>query len=157
MALIIDSHAVLRALADHPEAFPAVGPDLDELARKLLGKQLKSKTTDAILFKEIYSAVGASTISTILDGFQANDLTGLVKKIDPHSAHAKAATDLGAVRSHIAGLANGSIQASVKPEKGAKPQKATKTAKDAAPKIGGILESKVHSGGKAKAPVRKKS
>ena len=153
MALTIDSHAVLRALADHPEAFPAIQTDLGDLAGKLLIKQIK-KTTDAALFAKLYGVTGATTMSTVLDGFSANDLSALVKKIDPHGSYAGPSSDLKAVRSHIAELATGRVQPAAKAEKPLKAPKAPKVAKAAPPKIGGILASKVHSG--IKTPSKKK-
>lgn len=148
MALTIDSAVVLRAMADHPDAFPALKADLDETARKLLVKQLKAKMTDASLLHRLFAVTSRDTMLTILDGFSANDLVGLVKKIDPHGPFAKAGCDLHAARVHVAGIGEGRLQPSTEPEKPVKaPRKAPKAA--AAPetsKIGVILDSKVHSG-----------
>ena len=157
MALTIDSATVLRAIAEHPDAFPAVKADLDEVARKLLIKQLKAKTTNAPLLQRILKATNADTVKTILDGFSANDLSGLVKKIDPHSAFVKATSDLQPVRLHILGIADGRLALAALPEKPVKTAKAPKgAAKPDMPKIGVILESKVHSG-KPKTTRAKKS
>jgi hypothetical protein len=153
MALTIDSHQVLRLLADHPEAFPAIQADLGDLVGKLLIKQIK-KTPDLALFVEIYGITGAATMSTILDGFSTNDLSALLKKIDPYFSLAQPSSDLKAVRAHITNLATARATPAAKPEKAPKNAKAPKAVKAAPPKIGGLLESKVHSG--RKAPVKKK-
>ncbi len=155
MALSIDSHAVLRAIADHPDAFPAIQPDLDDLARKMLGKQLKAKSTDAALLAKIYRITGESNFSKFLDSYQANDLAALVKKIDPFSPHAKAGGELKEARAHIIDIAGERKLAADKPEKPVK-AKATKSAPKAEPpKTGGVLESKVHSGKKPSPRSRK--
>ena len=145
MALSIDSHAVLRAIADNPDAFPAVQTDLDGLARKMLGKQLKAKSTDAVLFKKIYDLTGETNMSSILDNYAANDLVALLRKIDPHCPHAKTGGNPKDARSHIADLAAERVQPSAKPERVIK-ARTPKAPKPERPKIGGVLESKVHSG-----------
>lgn len=146
MALSIDSGAVLRAITENPNAFPAVQADLDEFARKMLGKQIKAKTTDAALFKEIYRVTGATNMSTVLDGYAANELAALIKKIDPYSPYAKSGGDLQEARAHIAAVATGSKPFSAKPEKAQKVPTPKPPKREPLPKIGGVLESKVHSG-----------
>lgn len=146
MALSIDSAAVLRAIADHPDAFPAIRLDLDDHARKLLGKQLKAKSTDFGLLCRIYDVVGETNMASVLDSYAANELAALVKKIDPHSPHVTVAGDPKAVRAHIAAVATGRAVLSAKPEKAARARKSRPAAAAPATKIGGVLESKVHSG-----------
>ena len=156
MALTIDSRAVFRAIAEHPEAFPAIQADMDEIARKLLGKQLKAKATDVALLRIVHKCVGDANMSTMLDGFAATELSGLAKKIDPHGPHVGATSDPRGVRSHIVDLATGRVMPSPKPEKTVKAT-TPKARKATPPKIGGILESKVHGGVKAKASRSKKT
>jgi hypothetical protein len=144
MALTIDSAAVLRAVADHPDTFPAVKADLDEIARKLLIKQLKARGTNAGLLRRICTVTREDNLKTILDGFTAADLTGLLKRVDPHGPVATGAEDPGLARRHIIGIANGGIEPSTTPRA---PKKATKVpAKREKAQIGTVLESKVHGG-----------
>ncbi len=156
MPLTIDSHAVLRAVADHPEAFPAIQPDLDEIARKMVAKQIKAKSMDAELFRGLCCATGDANLSTILDGLAGNELTALVKKIDPYSAHARSGGDIQDVRRHVTELANGRVQPSRKAEKVVKAAAPKPPAKRPESKIGSVLGSKVHSG-KAQGSRAKKS
>ena len=72
MALSIDSRAVFHAIADHPDAFPAVQTDIDEFARKVLIKQIKHKGTDLEVGKALRAAIGEKTFSTVLDALSAN-------------------------------------------------------------------------------------
>ena len=147
MSLSIDSKAVLRAVADNPDAFPAVQADIDEFARKMLGKQLKAKSTDTQLFKRIYSLAGERNMATIFDGYAASDFVALVKKIDPHSSFIKDAGELRQIRNHVIDLATDRATPVGKSEKVPKSKPAAKSPpKVQQPKIGGVLESKVHSG-----------
>ena len=149
MALGIDGLALLRAIADHPDSFPAIKPDLAEFARKALVKQIKDKATTLDLFRQITVAAGESTLTIVLDGFAGGEIAGLAKKIDPHGPHAKAGGDEAAARAHLVEIAKGRLQPA---EKAAKPEKVSKAKPDKsagkAPrsKIGTVLESKVHSG-----------
>ena len=160
MALGLDGSALLRAIADHPDAFPAIKPDIVEFARKALVKQIKDKATTLDLFRRIAAASGEGTLTIVLDGFSGSEIAGLAKKVDPHGAHAKAKGDEAAARAHLLEIAKGRAQPA---EKAAKPEKAPKLEKAPSPKadkspartpaskIGTVLESKVHSGVKPKA------
>lgn len=155
MGLSINSHAVLRSFAEYPEIYPAIQPDLAELARKLLLKQLKAKSTDAVLLRKLFEVTGADTLATIFDSMTEKELTGLIKRIDPHSPYGKAGGESRAVRAHIDALAAGRVELSTKPVKVTAPKKSKALTKEPVSKIGEILGSKVHSGATRKS--RKKS
>ena len=151
MALGIDGFALLRAIADHPDAFPTIKAEVAEFARKALVKQVKDKATTLDIFRRITAASGEEALSIVLDGFTGAEIVGLGKKIDPHGAYAKAKGDEAAARAHLLEIAKGRLQPA---EKAAKPEKAPKAKSEKVPsrppasKIGTVLESKVHSGAK---------
>jgi hypothetical protein len=155
MGLSINSHAVLRSFADHPEIYPAIQPDLAEIARKLLLKQLKAKSTDAAQLRRLCEVAGADTLAIIFDSMTENELIGLIKRVDPHSPYGKAGSDSRGARAHVGALAAGRAELSTKPAKVTAPKKSKAAAKEPVSKIGEILGSKVHSGAPRK--PRKKS
>lgn len=152
MGLNIDSQAVLRAIADHPDTFSAVRGDIDEFARKILAKQIKHKTTDLGGARLIQDSVGMEALATILDGFAANETSALLKKLDPHNGLVKDSNPLP-MRAAIDALIQGRAEPTQKQAKTPKtPAKRPTPKAPAKPKIGDILESKVHAGD---APVKK--
>lgn len=157
MALTIDSKTVLRAITDHPDTFPAVQVDLDEIARKMLSKQLKAKSTNRDLFQKIYNLAGEKNIATILDACSSNELMALLKKIDPYSPLVKGVGDIAQVRTHFADVATGRVQTSVKAEKVVKTSTKKISPRVEQPKIGTVLESKVHSGKPRAGRIKKAS
>jgi hypothetical protein len=161
MGLSINSHAVLRSFAEYPDIFPAIQPDLAELARKLLLKQLKAKSTDAALLRKLFEVTGADTLSTIFDGMMDSEIITLIKKVDPYSAYGKAGSEPGGARSHVIDLAAGRVGPSIKPAKVAAPKKLTSpkapSSKAPSSKIGDILGSKVHSGATRKSGAKPRS
>lgn len=158
MALAIDTKVVLRAMAEHPTAFPVSQADLVEMARKSLIKELKSKTLNLIGLKQICQFVLAENVRILIDGFTTAELAGLVKKIDPHSPFAKSAEDTSGARDHILAMASGAHGVTPEPVKETKSRpRAAKPTKTVAPaKTGDLLESQVHSG-KAKTTRAKKA
>ncbi len=159
----LDSGAVLRALADHPDAFPALRGDIAEFARKAMVKQLKDKALTLEALRRLTRACGEEAVATVLDGWEASDLAGLAKKADAHGPHARAGGDksageTAAARRHLLDLAAMRAEPSAKVEKAAKEPKAPKPVKepkDARSKIGGVLQSKVHSGAARPSRARK--
>lgn len=146
MGLSIDSHAVLRAIADHPNAFSAVRGEIDEFARKILAKQIKHKTTDLGCARLIQSSTGAGAFATILDGFAPNETAALLKKLDPNNGLVKDG-DLLSMRAAIDALIDARAEPTQKAEKPPKTSGKKMTPKvPGKPKIGDILESKVHAG-----------
>ncbi len=141
----LDSGAVLRAFADHPDAFPALRGDVAEFARKSMVKQLKDKALTLDGLRLIHRAGGGEMLSAVLDSWEATELAGLAKKADGHGPYARAGDDAAAARRHLLDLAAGRIGPSGKAEK-VKAEKETRAAKAPKSKIGAVLQSKVHSG-----------
>lgn len=155
MSLSINSRVVLRTIAEHPEVYPELQPELPELARKLLLKQVKAKSTDVSLLKKLYQVAGADNLEAIFDGMTEKEMIGLVKRTDSHSPFAKAGEDARAIRRHVSDLATGRVQPSTKAAKVPAAKKPKAPPKDSVSKIGEVLASKVHSGAPRKA--RKKT
>jgi hypothetical protein len=154
MGLSINSHAVLRSFAEHPEIYPAIQSDLAELARKLLIKQLKAKSTDAALLQRLFKVTGEDTLAIVFDSMTENELIGLIKKVDPYSPYGKAGGDTRAARAHVSDLAAGRAELSTKPVKVTAPRKTKASTKEPVSKIGEVLGSKVHSGATRKPPKK---
>ena len=147
MALKLDSNAVLRAIADNPDAFPALGKDVDAFAQKVLSKQIKDKSVDLALAKHIRHATGESAMATILDGLAPNEVIAILKKLDPHNPIA-ASNDPRAIRAIVDDLLAGHAAPMAKQEKPVKlaaPKKPSVKAPPK-PKIGDVMDSKVHAG-----------
>ena len=146
MGLSIDSRVVLRAIADHPDAFPAVRGEIDEFARKILAKQIKHKTTDLKVARLIQRSTGAEALTTILDGFATNEIGALLKKLDPNNGLVRDGEPLP-MRAALEALFGGQAEPTEKAERPPKaPGKKVTSKAPPKPKIGDLLESKVHAG-----------
>lgn len=146
MALSINSRAVLRSFAEHPDIFADIQSDLDELSRKLLVKQVKVKSMDATQLQKLFRVVSAETLEIIFDSMSDKEIVGLIKKVDPNSSHVKATDDFRPARAHIVEVAAGRAELSAKSVKTATPKKSKAPPKEPVSKIGEVLGSKVHSG-----------
>lgn len=143
MPLAIDTGTVLRAMADHADAFPAVKVDMAEFARKALIKQIKAKDLSLDLARTFCAALGEPTFRMFLDDLKPSDLLSVAKRLDPHHAALKDGTDQD-VRNLVVDLADGSASprpAVEKPARGGRTRTTQPTSK-----VGKLLESKVHSG-----------
>ncbi len=154
MAAGLDAGAVLRALANHPDAFPAVRADASDFARKAMVKQLKDKAITAELLRRICEASCEEVLAAVLDDWAPTDVRALVKKADPLSAYARTGSDEAGARRHVIELATGRAEMAEATQKAEKPAKVKKTPALPQSKIGSVLQSKVHSG--AKRPTRAK-
>lgn len=144
MPLAIDTGTVLRAMADHADAFPAVKADMAEFARKALAKQVKAKDLKLDLARTLCAALGEPTFRMFLDDLKPSDLLSVAKRLDPHHAVLKEGTDQD-VRNLVVDLATGTVSprpAAEKPPRGGR----TRTPQPTTNKVGKLLESKVHSG-----------
>ena len=145
MGLSIDSLSILRAVADHPNAFPGVRGEIDEFARKILAKQIKHKTTDLGVARLIQNSTGAGAFATILDGFAANETSAFLKKLDSNNGLVRDGDALS-MRAAINALIEGRAETTQKAEKVPKTTGKKTPKAPVKPKIGDILESKVHAG-----------
>ena len=75
MPLAIDTGTVLRAMADHADAFPAVKADVADFARKALAKQIKAKDLKLDLARALCAALGEPTFRMFLDELKPSGST----------------------------------------------------------------------------------
>jgi hypothetical protein len=113
MAIDIDGLAVLRAIAENPLAFPDVTAEINEVARILVLKQVKSKTTLERL-RLIRHALGGEALALILDGLDNTPSATLVRKLDKDNPGLKTASPEWC-RKRLADLASGAAEPVVKP------------------------------------------
>lgn len=84
MALEIDGLAVLCAIAEAPEAFPAIRSDVTKAAHALVTKQLKAKTLDLAGLRAVRNALGPQPLALIVDGLKDAEIKALVTRLDKH-------------------------------------------------------------------------
>ncbi|MGX7709116.1 hypothetical protein [Methylobacterium sp. Gmos1] len=84
MALEIDGLAVLCAIAEAPEAFPAIRSDVTKAAHALVTKQLKAKTLDLAGLRAVREALGPQPLALIVDGLKDAEVKALVTRLDKH-------------------------------------------------------------------------
>ncbi|RVU14121.1 hypothetical protein [Methylobacterium oryzihabitans] len=94
MALEIDGLAVLCAIAESPEAFPAIRSEVTKAARALVVTQLKAKTLTVEGLRKVEAALGPQPLALILDGMKDAEVKSLVTRLDKHHPELKAATPL---------------------------------------------------------------
>lgn len=128
MALEIDGLAVLCAIAEAPEAFPAIRSDVTKAAHALVTKQLKAKTLDLVGLRAVREALGPQPLALIVDGLKDAEVKALVTRLDKHHPDLK---DGPAVlhRRHLMALA---ADLDPVPAPAAKPKPAKAPAKGAA-------------------------
>ncbi|WP_298957576.1 hypothetical protein [uncultured Methylobacterium sp.] len=94
MALEIDGLAVLCAIAESPEAFPAIRSEVTKAARALVVTQLKAKTLTVEGLRKVEAALGPQPLALVLDGMKDAEVKSLVTRLDKHHPELKAATPL---------------------------------------------------------------
>ncbi|MBK3400675.1 MULTISPECIES: hypothetical protein [Methylobacterium] len=132
MALEIDGLAVLCAIAEAPEAFPAIRSDVTKAAHALVTKQLKARSLDLPGLRAVREALGPQPLALIVDGLKDAEVKALATRLDKHHPELK---DGPAVlhRRHLMALA-GTLAPVAAPAAKPKPVNATarKTAAKAA-------------------------
>ncbi|KMO10526.1 hypothetical protein [Methylobacterium platani] len=89
MALEIDGLAVLCAIAEAPEAFPAIRSDVTKAAHALVTKQLKAKTLDLPGLRAVREALGPQPLALIVDGLKDAEVKALATRLDKHHPELK--------------------------------------------------------------------
>ncbi|MFH6785991.1 MULTISPECIES: hypothetical protein [Methylobacterium] len=138
MALEIDGLAVLCAIAEAPQAFPAIRGDVTKAAHALVTKQLKAKTLDLAALRAVREALGPQPLALIVDGLKDAEVKALVTRLDKHHPDLKDGPAV-AHRRHLMALAAAldpvaAPAAKPKPVKAPKAKPAAKPAAKAAPK-----------------------
>jgi hypothetical protein len=121
MAIDIDGYAVLGAIAQKPDVFPAIKSEVSKVARMLVVKQLKDKTMSAAGLQIVGDAVGLDSFDLILDLMTDAEVKTLLGKVDKLNAEAKAAAPQSQ-RKHVSDLAHNRAEPAVKQSKPAKPK-----------------------------------
>jgi len=104
----VDGAAVLRAIVDHPNAFPDIKAEIVDTALKLVTAQLKAKSTSLATTQDIYRAIGAKDLERILDSVADAQIKTLAKKLDTNNTEVTTATPQWH-RKHIVLLATGGV------------------------------------------------
>ncbi|ACA16331.1 hypothetical protein M446_1848 [Methylobacterium sp. 4-46] len=130
MALEIDGLAILCAIAETPQAFPAIRHDVAKAAQALVVRQLKAKDMTVDGLRRVQAALGPHPLALLVDGLTDAEVKTLVTRFDKHGAALKAG---GAVelRRRLLALAGGAAP-EAKPVKVAAKDAAKDSAKDAA-------------------------
>jgi len=105
MALEIDGLAVLCAIAEAPEAFPAIRGDVTKAAHALVTKQLKAKSLDLAALRAVRNALGPQPLALIVDGLKDAEVKALVTRLDKHNPEIKDGAAV-AHRRHLMALAS---------------------------------------------------
>ncbi|MFG1462860.1 hypothetical protein V5F77_08140 [Xanthobacter sp. DSM 24535] len=127
----------MAAVARQAKVFAAAEKEVNLAAGKILNAQLKAKDLTIESLRAVGDAVGETALLHAFDGLKDSDLTGLKKRVDPHLP-VGVATDGGAARVHLLGLALGRSvpqPPAPKPSKPAKGKAAKAIEKDAAEKV----------------------
>ena len=128
MALDLDGAQVFRSIAERPRAFPDIVVDLNKAARTLVAKQLKAKSMNLALLRDVRGALGGEAFSHIVDGMSDAEVKSLLGKFDKNHPELKQATPDWR-RRQLAALAAGSVEPSEKAKalpKARAPRKASK-------------------------------
>ncbi|WP_128566522.1 hypothetical protein, partial [Methylobacterium crusticola] len=110
MALEIDGLAVLRAIAEAPEAFPAIRGDVTKAAHALVSKQLKARNLGVEGLGKVAGALGSQALALILDGLKDAEVRSLAGRLDKHHPDLEQGTP-AAHRRHVLALATGTAPA----------------------------------------------
>lgn len=89
MALEIDGLAVLCAIAEAPEAFPAIRSDVTKAAHALVTKQLKARSLDLPGLRAVREALGPQPLALIVDGLKDAEVKALATRLDKHHPELK--------------------------------------------------------------------
>lgn len=127
MAIDIDGYAVLGAIAQKPDVFPAIKGEVSKVARMLVVKQLKERTMSLAGLRNVGETVGFESFDLILDLMTDPEVKSLLGKVDKLNVEAKAAAPQSQ-RKHVSDLAHKRAEPAAKQSKPAKPKepKATK-------------------------------
>ena len=91
MALDVDGFAVLRAIAQTPDAFPDIAGDVPKAARALVAKQLKARGLTLPGLHRLHASLGAENLALILDGLSDAEVKSLVTRLDRNNPDLKTA------------------------------------------------------------------
>ncbi|MGY2053012.1 hypothetical protein [Methylobacterium sp. JK268] len=102
MALEIDGLAILCAIAEAPEAFPAIRADVAKAARILATKQLKARDMTLEGLRQMQAALGSQPLALLVEGLSDAEVRGLAARFDPHNAGLRTAGPVAQRRRFLA-------------------------------------------------------
>lgn len=142
MNVVIDSYRLLSAIGEHRQAFSAIDALVGKHAIAMLTAQLKHRSLELALYREIVKAVGAEPFELFLDTSDDKLLKAIAKKLDPHAAETKegAGDDLRAL---LINLGAGRIEPTAQPVKASGSR--TKKLPGTAGKGGAVSEARPHA------------
>lgn len=91
MALEIDGLAILCAIAETPQAFPAIRQDVNKAAQALVTKQIKARGLTVAGLRQVQAALGPQPFALIVDGMKDAEVKTLAVRLDRHDPDLKAA------------------------------------------------------------------
>ncbi|MFE1603039.1 hypothetical protein [Methylobacterium sp. ID0610] len=106
MALEIDGLAILCAIAEAPQAFPAIRQDVAKVAQSLVTKQLKAKDLTLDALRQVHGALGPQPLALVVESLGDGEVKALVTRLDRANAALRAAAPVEH-RRRLLGLAAG--------------------------------------------------
>ena len=91
MAADIDAYAVLGNIGAHRDTFAGVAHEISKVARMIVIKQIKSKSSTLGLLREIREAIGDLAFQLIVDGMTEAQVKSSVAKFDKYRRELKVA------------------------------------------------------------------
>lgn len=124
MAIDLDAFEVLRRIGKHPRLFADVRAEAGKAARALVARQLKTKSSNLQVLRDVYEALGSSALGLLLDGMSDREVAALVARWDTDQPETATAAER---RKRLVALADGSAKsAAAKPGKSKKPARPKK-------------------------------
>jgi hypothetical protein len=106
MALEIDGLAILCAIAEAPQAFPAIRQEVNKVAQALVTKQLKAAGLTVAALRAVREALGSQPLALVVDGLKDAEVKTLVTRLDKHHPDLKTGKPADQ-RRHLLALASG--------------------------------------------------
>jgi CheY-like chemotaxis protein len=128
----LDGFAVLRAIAENPEAFSGIDAAVAKTARDLVVKRLKSKSLTVEDARAVREAVGHDMFDRIVEDMSAAHLKSIVTKLDKHRPEMKGSSAQWQ-RQHLQTLLEGAAEPAQKSAKSKKAGARAKTAESPTP------------------------
>lgn len=126
MALQIDGFSVLISISSHTSVFASVKSAAEKAAIDLVVRQMKGAAFNLENLKQIEAALGAQTFVRITDELPVKELPKILKKVDPHFADLKTASQ-PVLLARMRSLSSGEAEPMVKPTANAKRASSPKT------------------------------
>ncbi|WP_407529308.1 hypothetical protein [Methylobacterium oryzisoli] len=84
MAAEVDGLAILCAITETPQAFPAIRRELNKAAQLLVTKQIKARDLTLDDLRHVRAALGPQPFALVLDGMKDSEIRNLARRLDRH-------------------------------------------------------------------------